>query len=321
MGQMGKTALIGSTGFVGGALQRHRTYDRVYHSRTIADIAGERFDLAVCAGAPATMWAANADPEGDLANLGRLLDALGRAEIGRLALISTIAVLDDASAGYTEASARYEQAKAYGRNRRWLEEEAQRRFSCTILRLPALFGAGLKKNFIFDLLHPIPSFVAPAKFDALLETFSPDARALARAAFAFDPGVKMWAFDRAAYPRSSAECQRLEAAFAEAGFLARGFTHSQSAFQYYNIDRLADDLDVCVTHAIGVLHVCSEPLQAGDVHRALTGEAFVNEGPAQVREDMRTEHAGAFGKSGPYLYSQAETLADLRAFYDGERAR
>jgi hypothetical protein len=41
----------------------------------------------------------------------------------------------------------------YGRHRLELEHFAAHRFRSLIVRLPALFGPGLKKNAIYDLLH------------------------------------------------------------------------------------------------------------------------------------------------------------------------
>ena len=41
----------------------------------------------------------------------------------------------------------------YGRHRLMLEDTVRERFDTTVVRLPGLFGPGLKKNIIYDLLH------------------------------------------------------------------------------------------------------------------------------------------------------------------------
>lgn len=146
-------ALIGSTGFVGGNLLRQTTFDALYHSRNIDAIAGQEFDWLVCAGAPAEKWRANQDPAADRANLDRLEAALSHVSARRAILISTVDVypaprkVDEASPFDPTA------ASAYGYHRFGLERFFQTRFETMIVRLPALFGPGLKKNVVFDLLH------------------------------------------------------------------------------------------------------------------------------------------------------------------------
>lgn len=309
----GRTALIGGTGFVGGVLSGQQDFDRSYASRTIGQISGESFDTVICCGAPATMWIANANPDLDRRNLEQLADWIDTAAIGRLVLISTIAVLDDVQAGYTESTARYETAKAYGRHRRALEERVLARSGSHVLRLPALFGPGLKKNFVFDVLNPVPSFLKSDVFASALDRMDSTLREKVGALFTLDDGVGAWKLDRPALDVSP-ERRTIEAALAGIGLSAANFTNADSAFQYYNLAHLADDIDVCLSGRVQVLNVCSEPWRAGDVHEALTGRPFVNDGPPVVREDMRTDHAGAFGKTGPYLYSREQTRAELLAF-------
>jgi len=309
----GRAGLIGDTGFVGSELARQIPFAATYNSRTIDRIAGEQFDTLFCAGAPATMWLANAQPAEDLYNLRRLTSALRGAKIRRLVLISTIAVFDNPSAGYTESKAAYEAVKAYGRNRRELELHVLEHYEAVVLRLPALFGRGLKKNFIFDILNPIPSFVKPEKFTEVCAGFTAAERQLADAVFVFDAGMVMHKLHRAAL-EATGKRRELEQAFGRMEFLARSFTNSDSEYQYYNLAHLARDIATSLAHRIIVLNVCSEPWHAGDLYAALVGAPFVNKNPPIVREDVRTEYAGAFGCPGPYLYDRASILRDLRVF-------
>jgi len=312
-------ALVGHSGFVGTNLKRSAEFDALFNSRNIGEIRGCVFDTVVCAAAPANMWVANNNPEGDLVTIRCLLDHLRSARIGRLVLVSTIAVLDDASAGYNEINARYETNKAYGRNRRWFEEQVAASFEKVhVLRLPALYGEGIKKNFIFDLLNPVPSFLKPDKFESLIGAMAPPAAALARTFFVPVPLLGILRYERADAAEAGADAELVDA-FEKAGFTARAFTNSESRFQYYDLAKLWADIDRCIEFGIGVLNVSSEPLSAAQVHRELTGTNFVNVPGTPYMENMHSVHADAWGRQGPYLYGATETLAALKSFYGSNR--
>ncbi len=146
-----KAALIGHTGFVGGNLLREYPFAGRYHSANIDKIAGAHFDLVVCAGAPAAKWKANQDPLADRANLGRLMAALERLKTQRFVHISTVDVYGQANG--VDEDCLPAGATAYGRHRLELEQFVSERFHALIVRLPALFGPGLKKNAIYDLMN------------------------------------------------------------------------------------------------------------------------------------------------------------------------
>lgn len=151
---MAKRALIGSTGFVGGNLQQQSDFDAVFNSRNIGELAGGSFDTIVCAGAPAAKWLANKDPQSDKQSLSRLSDAIDRVACGQFVLISTIDVYPVLSGADESYECGHHPNHAYGTNRTWLEERVRARFpTALIVRLPALFGPGLKKNVLYDLLH------------------------------------------------------------------------------------------------------------------------------------------------------------------------
>jgi len=262
------------------------------------------------------MWVADANPEVDRANLQRLAFHIESASVDRLILISTIAVLDDVSAGHTESGACYETVKAYGRNRRELELRLMEHPGAIIIRLPALFGPGLKKNFIFDLMNPIPSFIRADKFKQIYAGLSIGEQESMDRFFHFDADLKMYKLDRPGLEGSGSRSE-LEVAFERAGFLAAGFTNSDSEYQYYNLERLRSDIEICMAKEIKVLHICSEPLRACDVHEALTGKTFKNARPPIWKENVRTIHAKAFAKSGPYLYNRDEVIEELGTFVTG----
>lgn len=147
-----KRGLIGHTGFVGSNLARLTHFDSSYNSSNIDSIAGEEFDLLVCAGVRAEKWIANANPEQDRAGIDRLLDALKKVRAKQFILISTVDVfltpieVDEGSPVETTG------LHAYGKHRYELEQELARRFPTLVARLPGLYGKGIKKNVIHDFL-------------------------------------------------------------------------------------------------------------------------------------------------------------------------
>lgn len=134
--------LIGHTGFVGSNINRQENFDFCYNSQNIEEIKGRSFDLLICAGARGVKWKANKFPDDDFREITRLIQNIDKAKFKKLVLISTIAVCSDSV------------DDAYGRNRLYLETHLRSKYECTtVVRLPALFGEGLKKNAIYDLIN------------------------------------------------------------------------------------------------------------------------------------------------------------------------
>ena len=137
--------LIGHTGFVGGALLRQAAFPARFNSANIASIAGQSFGTLVCAAAPGSKHEANRAPERDAAQIEALMAHLGTVRTERFVLISSIAVLADFAGGDDEGTSAFQQTLAYGRHRRMLEAFVEDHFPRSlIVRLPALFGAGLR---------------------------------------------------------------------------------------------------------------------------------------------------------------------------------
>ena len=147
-------ALIGHTGFVGSNLLRQGHFDHLYNSANIGAIDGRHFTDVVCAGVAAVKWWANQNPAEDLARIEALIAHLDTVTADNLTLISTVDVYGT-PVGVSEADQPLlDGLHPYGLNRAMLERWVSDRFTNhQIVRLPALFGHGLKKNAIFDLMH------------------------------------------------------------------------------------------------------------------------------------------------------------------------
>ena len=135
-------ALVGHTGFVGSNILQQASFDKCYNSKNIEDISGNDFELLVCAGVSSIKWKANKEPKQDFQQIHSLISNLHKARFKRMIHISTIAVYDSPA------------DNAYGQNRLYLETYLRNNFdNVFIIRLPSLFGNGLRKNAIFDLLN------------------------------------------------------------------------------------------------------------------------------------------------------------------------
>ena len=148
------SALIGHTGFVGGNLARQHTFNACFNSKNIEQIQGRNFDLLAISAMPAAMWIANRDPAADRAVLDRITGCLRSVRADCVVVMSTVAVYPQ-SLGVDEETPIEEASQTpYGRHRLMLERFAAEHFPRVLnVRLPGLFGPGLKKNAIFDLLH------------------------------------------------------------------------------------------------------------------------------------------------------------------------
>ena len=308
--------LIGSTGFVGGHLDARHAFDARLNSKTISQAFGCGFDLVVCAAAPGSMFQANRFPERDKQLVDKLIDQLSRIKAERFVLISSIAVLADFAGCQDETTTSYQQDLAYGRNRRALEIFCLEHFAnCLTVRLPALFGNGLQKNFIFDILNPMPTMLTEQRMAALRDTLPTDLGAGIPEIYQWDETFELYIIDRHRL-ESSGDRPRYDAAVSDAGRSAVRFTHPHSQFQYYAIADLWSDIQKCLHRRLDVVHIAPEPLVAGTVYMALTGEVMPESDARVHQEDMRTRHAELWGLEGPYCCRSDETLGRLKKFYN-----
>lgn len=145
-------ALIGYTGFVGSNLDAQTKFDSKFNSTNIDEIDGNEYELVVCSATRAEKWRINQDPETDMAEINNLISHLEKIKTKKLILVSTVDVYKIPINVDEDTPLNIKNLHAYGKNRLYLEDFCQRKFNTLIVRLPGLFGPGLKKNIIYDLL-------------------------------------------------------------------------------------------------------------------------------------------------------------------------
>lgn len=307
-------ALIGSTGFVGSQLARQHNFEAQFHRTNVTAAEGRTFGTLVCAAAPGSMFTANRHPEADAAAIDAVISALSGMRARRMVLVSTIAVLARFDGRDTEDTCAFQTETPYGVNRRRLEVFCQDHFeSCLVVRLPALFGPGLRKNFIFDILNLVPAMLTGDRLTQIVEALPAALAAEMKGLYDLDKSLGLYVVDRQRVA-ALAERANLEAALIESGLSARAFTNPHSTFQYYDMTRLWGDITRSLEAELGILHIAPEPLRAGAIHLALTGQVMAPNAAALHHEDMHTRNAGLWGRKGPYTASAEEVLADLQRF-------
>ncbi|WP_346669476.1 sugar nucleotide-binding protein [uncultured Subdoligranulum sp.] len=304
--------LVGSTGFVGGNLMAAHDFTAVCHSKDVAARYGTAPDLCVYAGVPAAMFLANADPEADLAVMAAARENLRRIAPKELVLISSIAVYADSRGKNEDDEPGTENLSAYGRNRLQLERWVREDFpEALIVRLPALYGKGLKKNFLYDLRTITPSMLKPEKYEELSRK-----SALVRDGYTLA--------DNGFYKlNGTVDAGALRAFFAGNDFNALAFTDSRSRYQFYNLGRLWQDICTAREAGLRLLHLCTPPIPAETVYTAVTGKTdWHNELPkAPFDYDLHSKYAGLLGGSGNYLCTEAQELDDIRNFLQPGKER
>lgn len=148
------SALIGFSGFVGGTLASAEHFDLLVNRANIQSLRGLRVDRLVCAGLPAAKWIANERPDEDAENVRNLEATLRSVEASTVVVISTIDVYPCTHGADELYDCQLLPNHSYGTHRLEFEHFVRGRFPhASVVRLPALFGAGLKKNVLYDLLH------------------------------------------------------------------------------------------------------------------------------------------------------------------------
>lgn len=299
-------ALVGYTGFVGSNIYDRGEIDQAYNSKNIASAFGTQPDVLIYAGLRAEKYLANNAPDQDMAKILEAEENIRKIAPRKLVLISTIDVfknplgVDETSPVVTEG------LHAYGLNRYRLEKWVRENYKdALIIRLPGLFGHNLKKNFIYDLIHKIPTMLSEDKMSELATKDSLLNQCYERQANGFYKLKEI----------NTEERRELKNAFEKLGFTALNFTDSRNTYQFYDLTRLWDDIQTAIKAEIHLLHPATEPICAGELYQHLTGQEFCNEFlEIPVKYDYRTGYAEVFGGHDGYIYDKKTVLEQITTF-------
>lgn len=160
--------LVGHTGFVGNNLYRYGSFELGVNSGSVREAYGTKPDLCVYAGLRAEKYLANQQPEKDWQMIEQAKENIRMIKPQKLVLISTIDVFKSPLAVYEDSAIDMDGLQPYGYNRRVLENWVRENYpEALIVRLPGLFGEGIKKNFIYDIINVIPFMLSETKMGEL----------------------------------------------------------------------------------------------------------------------------------------------------------
>jgi nucleoside-diphosphate-sugar epimerase len=302
--------LVGYTGFVGSNLYSQHKFNCVFNSKNIVEAFGSNPDLCVYAGVRAEKFTADRFPEEDLAHINETLENIQNINPKKLVLISTVDVIPSPQNKNVYEDTLYETDRLtpYGQNRLYLENEVRKLCPMAlVIRLPALFGEGLKKNFIYDLINFIPAMLKKEKFEEL------SARAPLLSDFYMEDEN---GFFRLIANISGDNRTMLKALFENLGFSALNFTDSRSKFSFYNLKYLWEHIEILLDNSILLAHMATEPISVGDIYQSVYGRIFVNEIMLQPFDYAfyKTRHVDLFkGKDG-YIFRKNRIIAEVTEF-------
>lgn len=310
-------ALIGYTGFVGSNLKNQFNFDELYNSKNIKDIRNKKFDVVVCAGVRAQKWYANQNPHEDMEMINQLINDIKTIKCKKFILISTIDVYKVTDNVDENTKIDINGLHPYGYNRYYLENWVESYFeNALIVRLPALFGQGLKKNFIYDIITKIPSVIMKEKMSQISNSIDKDK--YEKIIFSYEKDSK----GNYKLRNNLEDYQKKEliSILEEIRFTSLIFTDSRNEYPFYYLKNLWKHIQLGINNNIKTLNLAVEPISAKEIAKECFNLEFTNilQGKQAVKYDMKTIHCEIFNSNKGYIYSKDEVINHIKEFSEKE---
>lgn len=254
----------------------------------------------------AEKYLANHDPGKDMEMIEQAEKNIEEISPEKLVLISTIDVLKDPRGQDENSQVDLENLQAYGYNRYQLEKWVREHYpNSLIVRLPALFGKNIKKNFIYDFINIIPFMLT---VDKMRELQVSDNKIIENYELKDNGFYKLKNL-------SKEEKERLREKFKKVGFSALNFTDSRSIFQFYNLENLWRDIKIALDADLKLLHLATEPISIGELYIYLTGKEFDNElKGTPIVHGYKTIHYHLYGGKNGFICDKNSIMKDIKNF-------
>ena len=250
------SALIGFSGFVGANIQAQLPHIHLFNTQNISSIRQRSFDYLTVSATPSEKWRSNKFPEEDKHQIDLLWGHLKTVSVKRVILVSTIDVYGDTSAGDENTDIDQSISHSYGLHRHEFEKQLQSEFKTHVIRLPGLYGSGLKKNIIFDYLN-------------------------------------------------NNEVEKID---------------TRHQFQFYNLNRIGQDILAILEHDIPLINMVTEPVLAAEVKNICTNDCSDNiVADKVVCYNMKSIHASLLGGRNGYLSKKSEVIQGIAQFAGNQR--
>lgn len=299
-----KALLVGSTGLVGQNLLASYDFDTAVHSTNVSEAFIDEYSLVVYAGVTGMKYLANRFPENDLQVIDSALENLQQIKAEKIVLISTIDVYEHPFEKDEDDPVDDMQASPYGRHRAFLEQAVRNEYPHALfVRLPAIYGNGLKKNFVYDMIHASPSRLEAWRYQEFAEESSLIKENYIEAENGF------YAL------RNDAPLESLDAWFSNSSFNALSFTDSRSTYQFYDLNCLWNHIRQALARDLRVLNIATPPISAGEAYQFIFDDNWTNHLTNQVvHYNIKSKHSpNEYGASG-YYQSKEEELIRLKRF-------
>lgn len=298
--------IVGYTGFVGSNLSLTYNFDHAYNSKNVESGYNSSPDILVYAGVTGTKYIANKFPEQDQHIIDSAIKNIYNFKAKKLVLISTIDVYEKPDGLNEDDDPTSSVDFTYGFHRKQLENWVKSNIeNFLIVRLPGIYGRNIRKNFIFDIINPIPQALS----ESLYNNFSKQESIIGNA--------YIYGNDSFYHPLENINQDELLKAFDRVGFSSLYFTDSRGLFQYYNLKYLWNHINIALQNNVKVLNIATEPFFVSELYEYLFNKKFNNEFSNNIPYyNFKTKYTSLFGGQNGYIFSKEQVMKDISQFIE-----